>query len=279
MAQDGYDPQRVGWSRVELAASKLWVTARSEVELSRRPAAEAAAELFTPAAGAVLAPAGAESFLIAIRTRFLSRDSRVRFWFDPHDGRALERSELKLAGKRSRHRTYRYAAARVHAHTVEPADGEIGRPHADWTRVTDREVALPEGLDGAVVTEPAALLYAVPAAALEAPGDALQMHVFSRRRVNVVDATVASRETLRVDYLEVATAGERQVDGEVETLRVSLRPRPLAGEPDEGGIRLLGLEGDIDLYLDPRTRAPLLVTGKVDVAGRVRLRVRRVVLN
>lgn len=277
-AGGAYDPARVAWSRIELEASKLWLTARSEVDFERRPAAEAVSELFAPARGQALRPAGAASGLIAIRTTFLGRDSRVRFWFDPADARALERSELKLARKRSRLRVYRYAPGGVHAHTREPGAGEEERSHAGWSGVHDRWVAFPASLDGAVVTEPAALLYAVPAGSLDAPGDALEMHVFSRGKVSVVDVAVAALEEIEVDYVEVSAAGERPVAGKAETLRVTLRPRPLPGAKDEGGIQLLGLEGDIDLYLDPRTRAPLLVTGRIEFAGRVRLWAQRVIL-
>ena len=42
--------------------------------------------------------------------------------------------------------------------------------------------------------------------------------------------------------------------------------------------QLLGLQGDIDIYLEPRTRALLQVTGRIDVAGKVRLRLKRAVL-
>ncbi|MCP3959586.1 MAG: hypothetical protein GY719_17190 [bacterium] len=278
-AQAPYDPGDVGWSRLEFEATKFFITARSAVDLDSRPAAEASSELFAPAEGEkVLTPSGPVTSRIDIRTSVLGRDSKVRFWFEPGDARALERSELSLSSKRRRYKTYRYAWPGVHAHTVRPHEGEEDKPHEDWTRIGDQYIPFPEDLNGAVVTEPAALLYAVPAGALNEPGDELVMHVFSRRRVTPVDIRVAERKRLRVDYVEATPAGERTVNEEVETLRVTLRPRPPEDDTDSGGIRLLGLEGDIDLYLEPRTRTPLLVTGKIKIAGRVRLWLKRVVL-
>ena len=278
-AQQPYDPEGVAWSRLEFEATKFFITATSSVNLDSRPSAEAASELFAPAQGEpVLAPRGPATSRIDIRTRVLGRDSKVRFWFEPGDARALERSELSRSSKRRRLKIYRYARPGVHAHTVRPDEDEEAKPHDDWTRVADRYIPFPEDLNGAVVTEPAALLYAVPAGALNKPGDELVVHVFSRRRVTPVDVRVEERKRLQVSYVETSSTGDRTVEEEVETLRVTLRPRLDEDAGSDAGIRLLGLEGDIDLYLEPRTRTPLLVTGKIKVAGTVRLWLRRVVL-
>ncbi len=273
-----YRPQNVGWSRLELEASKFFITARSEVELAARPSAEAAADLIVPGEGQGLRPRGAQSHRIDIRTRFLGRDSRVRFWFDSRNARALQRSSHDLAKSRLRHRTYRYTRGGVFSHTLRPGDGEEDRPYAQWTDVRDKYFVFPRGKDaGPAVTEAAGLLYLVPAGDFRAPGDEARVRVFTRGKVREVDVRVAARERTRVDYVEVSGDRERQVQGEVDALRIALRPRVEAGE-ERSGFKLLGLEGDIDLYLEPRTRALLLVTGKIQIAGRVNLRLRRAVL-
>ncbi len=271
-----YDPGSVAWSRLEFQASKFFLTARSEVELAARPSAEALAELLTPGQGEGLAPRGVRSGVLDIRTRILSRDSRVRFWFDPGDARALQRSSHDTSKKRLRHRTYRYTRDGVFSRTLRPADGEGGRPHSRWTRIDDHFVGFAPAA-GPAVTEAAGLLYLVPAGDFHAPGDRARLRVYTRGQVREVDVAVTARERIAVDYLEVSSSGERAVDGKVETLRVAVRPRIGKGE-DGDDFKLLGLQGDIDIYLEPRTRVPLLVSGKVEVAGTVRLRLRRAVL-
>lgn len=271
-----YDPEKVAWSRLELEASKFFLTARSEVELAARPSAEAIAELLAPGEGEGLAPRGARSGRLDIRTRILSRDSRVRFWFDPGDARALQRSSHDTSKKRLRHRTYRYTDGGVFSHTLTPADAEDDQPYHRWSRADDHFVAFPAA-GGPAVTEAAGLLYLVPAGKLYATGDRDRLRVFTRGRVREVDVTVAGKESIDVDYVEVSGGGERAVDGPVEALRIAIRPRLETGEGGDD-FKLLGLQGDIDIYLDPRTRVPLLVSGKIDVAGTVRLRLRRAVL-
>ena len=272
-----YDPARVGWSRLELEATKFFITARSEVELAVRPSAEAGAELIAPGQGRGLAPRGGHSGRIDIRTRFLGRDSRARFWFDPGDARALQRSSHDASKKRLRHRTYRYTSVGVFSHTLRPGEGEEDLPYERWTNVQDKAVAFAGEWDGPVGTEAAGLLYLIPAGDFRAAGDQARLRVFTRGKVREVDVAVTGRERIGVGYVEVSGGRERAVRDEVDALHVTVRPRAAAGE-DAGDFKLLGLEGDIDIYLDPRSRALLLVSGKIAVAGRVRLGLKRAVL-
>lgn len=179
-ASAAYDPDRVGWARLEFQASKFFLTAHSEVELATRPSSEAVSELLAPGGdqkGLGLVPRGVESGVLDIRTRILSRDSRVRFWFDPGDARALQRSSHDTSKKRLRHRTYRYTRGGVLSHTLRPADGEGERPHTSWSRVDDRFVSVaPAG--GPAITEAAGLLYLVPAGDFHAPGDQQRLRVY-----------------------------------------------------------------------------------------------------
>ncbi len=293
-ASASYDPDSVAWSRLEFQATKFFLTARSEVELGTRSPAEARSELLDPTAlaplrrdgvasragdarGMGLAPRGARAGVLDIRTRILSRDSRVRFWFDPGDARALQRSSHDTSKNKLRHRTYRYTRGGVFSRTLRPGDGEDERAHTGWSLIDDNFVGLARAAGGPAVTEAAGLLYLVPAGDLHAPGDRDRLRVYTRGQVREVDVAVTGRERIAVDYLEVSDRGERAVDGKVETLRIAVRPRVGEGE-DSRDFKLLGLQGDIDIYLEPRTRVPLLVSGKIEIAGSVRLRLRRAVL-
>ena len=220
-----------------------------------------------------------KTHLISIHTAFLGRESQVRFLFDPTDGRALQRSELSISKKRSRHRTYRYAPTVVHSRTLRPAEGEAGQPFAEWSEVADKQIDLPALLDSEpVVTEAAALLYALPAGGLEDIGDETTLNVFSRGQVSGVRVKVEEKPWIEVDYVEVSGDRERRIRGRVESLKFAVRPQLSASGEVAGSIKLLGLEGDIDLYLDPRSRAPLMMVGKIKIAGTVHLRAKRVVL-
>ena len=87
-----YDPGQIAWSRLEFQASKFFMTARAEVELGVRPSKDALAELLVRARGKGLCQEVPRVDFLDIKTRILRRDTRVHFWFDPGDARALQRS-------------------------------------------------------------------------------------------------------------------------------------------------------------------------------------------
>ncbi len=284
VASATYDPANVTWSKLELEASKLFLTARSEVELDCRPSSSALGELLdsrlltalADGKGRGLTPRGPQSGVLDIRSRILKRKSDVRFWFDPDDGRALQRSSHDRSKKRLRHRTYRYTQGGVLSHTLTPRNGEGNQPPTGWSQVDAKHFDF-EPLGESSVTEAAGLLYLIPAGEFHSPGDRERLRVFTRGKVREVDVAVAGKERLGVEYVEAkAGGGERPVDGSIDALRVTIRARAEGGSDSD--FKLLGLSGDIDIHLEPRTRVPLLITGKVDVLGTVRLRLRRVVL-
>ena len=268
------DPSRVRWSKVTLEGKKLTVKLSSDIALESAPPGK---ELIAVSDANALRPRGAASQLLTLHTRVLSQDSRVRFWFESEDALALQRSELSITKKRKRHRTYRYTDRGVFAHTMTPGEGEENAQHERWSRVESGFTDYPAGLEeGLVVTEASALLYIVPASDLTSRGETL-VHVYSKGTLNQVKLGVKGRERLKVDYVEEAPGGQRQVKGPVEALRVELRPRPPAGE-SKSNFKLLGLEGDVDLFVDPETRVLLQLAGRVSIAGSVKLRLKRAVL-
>jgi hypothetical protein len=64
-----------------------------------------------------------------------------------------------------------------------------------------------------------------------------------------------------------------QRSGKVQALRLSLKGLPVpGGKTGDDDLELLGLRGQLELLLDPETRAPLQLSGTVKVVGSVTLR-------
>jgi hypothetical protein len=127
------------------------------------------------------------------------------------------------------------------------------------------------------VVEPTGLLYAIAAAALDKPGDTLDILVFRRRDTQTVHIEVLPPREVSVRYDEVWPTGAVQRSGKVKPLRLSLRGMPVpGGDPDDDDLELLGLRGNLELLLDPGTRAPLQLSGDVKILGKVTLRLAEV---
>jgi len=124
------------------------------------------------------------------------------------------------------------------------------------------------------------LLWMIGAADLNKTGDRVEAFTFSRRRVSRVVAEVIGTRALTVDFTEKDAAGERRRQGEVKAIRLRVHGAPLTPSTgdEEDEFELLGLRGDLDIALDPQTRAPLELRGRVKVVGPLTVRLRRAVL-
>ncbi|RMH15118.1 MAG: hypothetical protein D6696_21570 [Acidobacteria bacterium] len=135
---------------------------------------------------------------------------------------------------------------------------------------------MPAPAAGLVVTQPAALFYLVTSDALARPGDRLEVLAYSRRKLHRLTLEVKGAIRLRARYDEERSGETSRRDGEVEALEIAVHAVPL-GEAEESDFRFLGLSGDVSILLEPATRLPLEVRGRIPIAGRVRVVLRRVV--
>lgn len=261
------DPARVGWSSLSYSASKFGFDSRSEIALEQVTAAELTAALITPPQGRGLTPRNDPSLLLRLDNRALGRDAHIDLWLDPKDATAYQRSQLEAGQKRSRYKVYRFTEDGVFSRRLLPEKGEENLPRERWSDVIEEYDRFEPGR---AVTEPAALFYVVAAAPLAAPGDRVEVQVFSSHHVYPVEISVEASEQIEVDHVIRSPEGEQRVKGPLETLRLLIHPRQ-AGDAKTKDFRFVGIEGDVELHLDPKTRAPVQIRGKSRYAGKLRV--------
>lgn len=269
-----FDPARVGWSEIRMTASKLFLTAEARLSLRTVPGPAVLPDLLAVPAGE-LTPVmpGAEVLELLYDARGAGRVSRLTLLMDPRSGAAIQRTQHDQQGKQ-RFRTYRFGMEGAYHRTFWPANAsEKSLMPVRWTKTSEGLRAYPEPPVTQPVVEPTGLLYAVAAAALDKPGDALEVLVFRRRDTQVVRIEVLPPREISVQYDELWPKGAVQRSGKVRPLRLSLQGLPVpGGDVDDDDLELLGLRGRLELLLDPATRAPLQLSGDVKIVGSVTLR-------
>jgi hypothetical protein len=271
------DRERPRWAALDLGASKLLMSASARVEARIRPAADFAGELRPTPVGRPVA-AGPQVLEMVYAASGLGRESLTTLWADPATGATLQ-SMQRDAGSRERYRIYRFTDAGSYHYTRWPAThAEEGLPPAQWTRAEEGMREWPVGAHGQPVTEATALLWMAAAADLSQAGDRLETLTFSRRHVNRVTIEVTGRQATKVDFVEQAQAGSRRRRGSVEAIVLRMRSSPVEAGADAEEFELLGLRGDLELRLDPQTRAPIELRGRVKVAGALTIRLKRLIL-
>ena len=271
-----FDRDLPRWTELDFSASKFLMSATATVQMRIRPSREIASELKSTPAGKPVAP-GDEVLEMVYAASGFGRASLTTLWADPVSGATLQRTQLDQGERR---RTYRFTDIGAYHYTRWPAaTREESLGPEQWTRRTEGMRPYSDGAAGKPVTEGTVLLWMVGAADLSKKGDRLEAFTFSRKRVNRVVAEVIGTRTVQVDFIEKSASGEHRRRGDLNALRLRVRGSPLTPVKDEDEeFELLGLRGDLDLMLDPQTRAPVELRGNIKYAGQVTVHLRRAVL-
>ncbi len=276
------DPERVPWTRLRYEARKLFFSGTTEVRLAG-PRSDLAGELIESPRGAALeadpggrTPGGPDPgrpdpqlSRLTLESAFAGRRSEVEVWFDPGTAAALQRRKQRY-GKKAYEKIYRFTADGVFSRRRSPRIS--GRRGSEWWGRLEEEFYRYPGERGGcpVVAEPTVLFYLLAAAELT-PGEPLAVCTFSRRDLSRIEVWPAGAATLRVDYAELSGGERRQRQGEIETLRVTVRARANPRRPLDGGeFEFLGLVGDVEIFV--AGGVPVEVRGRLPRFGRVQVR-------
>lgn len=269
-ADPAFEHDRAQWSNARLKATKLFKSMHVEIGISEPDNATVEAELITHDHRKLLAP----SFPViglSYTTDGLGRHSDIDLLVEPATGQVLQRISHET-GKRNKYRVYRFARNGTLRRTRRPNPGEEPAGPDGWSDRSEQYFKSPVEVRGQPLTEPGTLIYLISTSDLERPSDRFEMTAFSTSDETIyrIEAVVLDPETIDYDY-ELADGTNRL--GRTEAIRVAIRGKPLAGG-DDGDLTLLGMK-DVELMLDPATRAPLELTGKVAVFGRISFALKR----
>jgi hypothetical protein len=208
---------------------------------------------------------------LTIETSYLSRTSASAVTFDAR-GVARESLSWRRSGRSSYWNRRLYAADGIHRWRRAPADkAEAEREPGEWSQTEERVEPYPpeiEQCSGVTETEVLLHLLSVPGADLSAlcflsGGEAFQIAVAEDpEAVELEDfAPVLTRVSADGD------AGATPLRMQPRARRLGLQARPLSGT--SASLRLLGLKGDLTIFLGSATSWPLRLEGRVPWVGKV----------
>ena len=252
-----FDQGRVSWQKMELGASKFFVSMRATVEVTSRNG--------DPGPGDVGRMPPDPPLTIRFDTDGLGRRSKVDLVIAPSTGRALRRTSVET-GSRHKYRQYVLNDDDILRLTRRPLEGEESGEPAQWSRVSEERIDYPVE-PTPVVTEAGALIYLIAASRLREAGDSFEILTLASDEFHQVTATVKGLKPLDVDYHEISGGASKRTSARKKAIRVVLESR-LLGDSDGDRFELLGLR-NIELFFDPDTRALLQLRGKIDYFGKI----------
>ena len=277
------DPQRVLWSDLSFGAQGTLVDLAMDIRLAPFPKAEFDAIWRTYPQSIQLPSVGQEVDDLEVSRVIDYIFSRpVRLWnrvlFDPKQASSLYRVRLRR-GQDDIERAYWFSGEGVHRLRRMPkTKAEASLAPAKWTDVdTSYYPYDPTRRDCPQITDPVLIIYLVSAAPFNQEGDVLTMCVFGKQQLHMVQLAYQRLENLEVDYSLTSGEGKVHKKGKVDGLRITVESEPMISDKKNAeNFSLLGMHEDIAIYIDPRLRIPLQVSGKIPTVGLVTLKLSEV---
>lgn len=278
------------WKALRFEASKLFITAQMEVRLEPL-SKDLAGTLLDSPKGRVLQVPGHPLWSVELTSSAAGRRSRSRVWFDPQTQAAFQRAKEKL-GSKPYDKVSRFTRDGVYTRRRAPIDdAERGRPAEAWSKVETKFEGYPgwqesdpskgtspkmstvltsttDDADCRAILEPSQLLYLLGAIDLAQPPT--DLCIFSDGSVSKLLFEPRGETSIAIDFEETSATGTRQRKEKVKARCVVIRSQTLDGQPG-GELELLGLEGDVEIFLDTSQGLPLEVRGKLPHLGNVRV--------
>jgi hypothetical protein len=126
------------------------------------------------------------------------------------------------------------------------------------------------------ISESSAFLYLIGMLKLQKAGDSAQFTVYTHGKLTNVILKVKGRQKLNVDYELVSQRHGRQIEGERDALKIAIVPVDASGKRVKD-FKLMGVRGQLYMYLDVKDRLLLQISGDAKVLGRINIKLRKAI--
>jgi hypothetical protein len=202
------------------------------------------------------------------------RNEEASVWIASGNGAVLQGEKL-VTGRRPYWKLWRHGVESFIQWRAEPLRAERDLPVERWSKkkVTTRAIPALPG-QGAVVTDPYALIYLVSAAGLGAIGERMTLHVLSRDRLVEVDFRADRLVQAEVRFEQ--SFGKRTVhrSGQVAAIKVVGTGRYVGQDEvvEDVDTGFMGMQGGLTILLESGTGLPLLISGRSGGLGEIKVK-------
>lgn len=273
------DPTKVSWSELEYTASKYLMSVDAGIKFKRLSPADAGRYLAKTIPEKGDASLSTEKILLSLRTQVLGNKSETEMLMNI-DSQAIQNSAY-VTGLKHRYRVYRYGSDSIYRQKRYPASSrERKGGWESWSDIREHEYANPKQMPP-VVTEVEALFYILSAARDLGNYSIIHSYIYDRDGIIDIALEAQGSKLIEVDFYEIASNGERnRVQKKMNATKFNVVAKPYgSSERSSKELDLVGLSGDLILWVDGKTGVVLQVDGSAKYIGDVSIRLKAVHLN
>ena len=177
-------------------------------------------------------------------------------------------------GSRARKKVYRFSDSEAIAFRSEPANNaEKELPEAQWTNRSEQRI---DTAHAPTLTDPLTLFYLIATHPHDKLDKGIEVSVLTRNRISRVRIQRTPGATAIKTASTVTNAdGSQQRD---RSSNLAVRTYEVTPIGDASDLRLLGLEGAIQVAVDESLRMPVEIRGKIPPVGRVTVKLKSATL-
>jgi len=280
-----FNPSQVGWTRLLFKGKTFVGKVSVEVQLAFIPPDEAQRVLITSPKGIPISMESPNVVRLTVhRTIDSTFSSKIteedKIWFNPIQASVLGRIRLRR-GDDDFLKMYRFTDLGVFRIQKEPAHkNELKLSPDKWTNIGENFYDLDrKQMECAITSERSILLYAASAGEFSNNSQPVSLWAFGKRQLHRVRLSADGLQSLKVNYLEKKQDAEVTKQAKVDALKIALQAQPLDTDLDDmENFSFLGLRKNIAIFLDPTSRLPLQISGKLPKLGTVHLKLSAVML-
>lgn len=269
------DQRNINYTKLSYEASKFLLTFGTDITLTKQPLSKAIDGLVTPKADNALVPESGFIFMVVTDSTIFGKHTTYTSWFS--ENAAVLQKMKELRGKKNNAKLFRFTQNGKYDFRKDFNDKNYVINLGEVKNWGNSFGAYPAAVKNEqVVSESSALLYLVGQLKLQNPGDEANLVLYSSDQLINTKLTVQEKIRLDTDFQIVSKGGKQRFNGQRDVVKIAVKAVDSQGRPVKD-LQVMGLEGDVTMYVDEATRLLLQLSGEVEVAGKVNIKLKQAV--
>ncbi len=276
------DKAAVTWKHLSFKGKEFFAKLVVEIELMSPSKSELDGAFIPSPKGAPVAMTEFGALVIDtnifVKSIFGKIELRKKAWFNPVSVSTMQYVRERR-GFKDYEKTYRFTDKGVHRVARTPIDkNEIMQPPEKWSASYEEFYPYDsEKKDCANITAPISIIYLISALKVSDFEKPVTICVFNKKETVYLDIQKKPSEVLHVNHIE--EKGEKVIHKDTSILAevLSLDARSISSGLVIDDFTLVGLKGDLRIYIDRESQTPVQLRGNYKNFGEIKLNLRQVV--
>jgi len=276
------DKAAVTWKHLSFKGKEYFAKLVAEIELMSPSKSELDVAFIPSPKGAPVAMTEFGALVIDtnifVKSIFGRIELRKKAWFNPVSVSTMQYVRERRGFKDSE-KTYRFTDKGVHRVARTPIDkNEIMQPPEKWSASYEEFYPYDsEKKDCANITAPISIIYLISALKVSDFEKPVTICVFNKKETVYLDIQKQPSEALLVSHIEAKDDKAIHKNTSILAEVLSLEARSISSGLVIDDFTLVGLQGDLRIYIDRESQTPVQLRGNYKNFGEIKLNLRQVV--